>query len=122
MGNQINNLNGLNGGAGKGIIRLSGVHNGILIRIRRCLPPPVVVRLVVQRTAMRKKYVSGSIIDFQGFKVLKIEQDLKELSFNIANLEATVDEPAYAQQLNLDFENTRGKLGTIGSIPPSQSW
>lgn len=51
------------------------------------------------------KNVTGSIIDFQGEKVLKIERDLKALPFDVNRLEATVDEPTYAKLTNLDFEN-----------------
>ncbi len=50
--------------------------------------------------------VTGSIIKFQGKKVLKIERDLKALPFDENNIEATVDEPHYARLVGLeDFEN-----------------
>jgi hypothetical protein len=50
--------------------------------------------------------VTGSIIKFQGKKVLKIERDLKAIPFDENRLEATVDEPHYAKLLGLDdFEN-----------------
>ncbi len=50
--------------------------------------------------------VTGSIIDFQGSKVLKIERDLQKLPFDEKNLEKTVDDRHYARFLNLsDFEN-----------------
>jgi hypothetical protein len=50
--------------------------------------------------------VTGSIIKFQGKKVLKIERDLKAIPFDANNLEATVDEPHYARLVGLDdFEN-----------------
>ncbi len=50
--------------------------------------------------------VTGSIIDFQGKKVLKIERDLKALPFDANRLEATVDEPHFARLAGLeDFEN-----------------
>lgn len=51
------------------------------------------------------KNVTGSIVEFQGEKVLKIERDLKALPFDVANLGATVDEPTFARLSNLDFEN-----------------
>jgi hypothetical protein len=51
------------------------------------------------------KNVTGSIVEFQGEKVLKIERDLKALPFDEANLGATVDEPTFARLLNSDFEN-----------------
>ncbi|MCK0133001.1 hypothetical protein [Arenibacter sp. S6351L] len=48
----------------------------------------------------------GSIIKFQGKKVLKIERDLEALPFDENNIEATVDEPHYARLIGLeDFEN-----------------
>lgn len=50
--------------------------------------------------------VTGSVIDFQGSKVLKIERDLEKLPFDIKNLEKTVDDRHYARLLDLnDFEN-----------------
>lgn len=51
------------------------------------------------------KNVTGSIIDFQGAKTLKIERDLTALPFDINKLESTVDEPTYAKLTDLDFEN-----------------
>ncbi len=50
--------------------------------------------------------VKGSVIDFQGKKVLKIERDLKALPFDPNRLEATVDERHYARLMGVDdFEN-----------------
>jgi hypothetical protein len=50
--------------------------------------------------------VTGSVIDFEGSKVLKIERDLKALPFDEKNLETTVDDRHYARLLNIDdFEN-----------------
>ncbi len=50
--------------------------------------------------------VTGSLIKFQGKKVLKIERDLNAIPFDVNNIEATVDEPHYARLLGLDdFEN-----------------
>jgi hypothetical protein len=49
---------------------------------------------------------TGSVIEFQGKKVLKIERDLKALPFDEKNLEKTVDDRHYARLLDLaDFEN-----------------
>ncbi|NJB71368.1 hypothetical protein GGR42_001830 [Saonia flava] len=50
--------------------------------------------------------VTGSIIKFQGKKVLKIERDLEALPFDADRLEETVDETHYARLVDLDdFEN-----------------
>ena len=50
--------------------------------------------------------VTGSIIKFQGKKVLQIERDLQAIPFDENNIEATVDEPHYARLVGLeDFEN-----------------
>jgi hypothetical protein len=50
--------------------------------------------------------VTGSVIEFEGKKVLKIERDLKAFPFDINRLEATVDDIHYARLLGLDdFEN-----------------
>lgn len=51
------------------------------------------------------KNVSGSIVDFQGKKALKIERDLTALPFDLKNLGATVDEPTYAKLADIDFDN-----------------
>lgn len=50
--------------------------------------------------------VKGSVIKFEGKKVLKIERDLNAIPFDVNNIEATVDEPHYARLVELDdFEN-----------------
>lgn len=50
--------------------------------------------------------VTGSVIDFQGKKALKLERDLKAFPFVEKKLEATVDDRHYARLLDLnDFEN-----------------
>jgi hypothetical protein len=50
--------------------------------------------------------VTGSVIEFQGKKVLKVERDLKALPFDANRLEATVDEKHYARLVDIDdFEN-----------------
>jgi hypothetical protein len=50
--------------------------------------------------------VTGSIIHFQGKKVLKIERDLTAFPFDANNLEKTVDDRHYARLADLeDFEN-----------------
>jgi hypothetical protein len=50
--------------------------------------------------------VTGSVINFEGKKVLKIERDLKAFPFDINRLEATVDDIHYARLVGLDdFEN-----------------
>jgi pimeloyl-ACP methyl ester carboxylesterase len=51
------------------------------------------------------KNVTGSIIEFQGEKVLKVERDLNAIPFDVNRLESTVDEPHYAKLANLDFED-----------------
>jgi len=62
-------------------------------------------KLTLNKQEFQLKSVTGSIVEFQGNKVLKIERDLKALPFSASNLGATVDEPTYAKLLNLDFEN-----------------
>lgn len=50
--------------------------------------------------------VTGSVVEFEGKKVLKIERDLKALPFDEKNLEKTVDDKHYARLLGInDFEN-----------------
>lgn len=62
-------------------------------------------KLTLNKQEFELKNVTGSIIEFQGAKVLKIERDLKALAFDANRLELTVDEPTYAKLLNFDFEN-----------------
>lgn len=63
-------------------------------------------KLTFDKQTFELKNVTGSVVDFQGNKVLKIERDLKALPFDINNLEKTVDDRHYARLLDLDdFEN-----------------
>mgnify|MGYP000906958275 CR=1 FL=1 len=50
--------------------------------------------------------VTGSVVELEGKKVLKIERDLKALPFDEKNLEKTVDDKHYARLIDInDFEN-----------------
>lgn len=51
------------------------------------------------------KNVTGSIVEFQGEKVLKIERDLEAIPFDEDRLEATVDEPTFARLVHSDFRD-----------------
>lgn len=62
-------------------------------------------RLTLHQQEFDLRNVTGSILEFQGEKVLKIERDLKAIPFDVNRLESTVDEPHYARLANLDFEN-----------------
>lgn len=63
-------------------------------------------KLKLKNQEFELKNVTGSIIKFQGKKVLKIERDLKAIPFDVNRIEATVDEPHYARLVGLeDFEN-----------------
>lgn len=65
--------------------------------------------------------VTGSIIEFDGHKVLKIERDLNALPFDVNNIEKTVDEPHYARLIGLeDFENGTIEVNMYSQIqdPP----
>lgn len=62
-------------------------------------------KLTLNNQEFELRNVTGSIIEFQGEKVLKIERDLKALPFDENNLESTVDDRHYARLTNLDFEN-----------------
>jgi len=62
--------------------------------------------LTLKKQTFELHNVTGSIIEFEGKKVLKIERDLKALPFDVNNIEKTVDEPHYARLVGLeDFEN-----------------
>jgi hypothetical protein len=63
-------------------------------------------QIMLKKQTFELHNVIGSIVDFQGKKVLKIERDLKSLPFDANRLEATVDEKHYARLLGIDdFEN-----------------
>lgn len=62
--------------------------------------------LKLKNQAFELHNVTGSIIKFEGKKVLKIERDLEALPFDADRLEETVDETHYARLVDLDdFEN-----------------
>lgn len=63
-------------------------------------------KLTLKKQTFELHNVTGSIIDFEGKKVLKIERNLKAIPFDSTRVEATVDEPHYARLVGLDdFEN-----------------
>ena len=63
-------------------------------------------KLTLKKQTFELHNVTGSIIEFEGKKVLKIERDLKAIPFDVNKIEATVDEPHYARLVGLDdFEN-----------------
>lgn len=63
-------------------------------------------KLTLGKQTFELHNVTGSVIKFQGENVLKIERDLKALSFDESNLEKTVDDRHYARLAGLDdFEN-----------------
>jgi len=62
-------------------------------------------KLTLGKQTFELKNVTGSVISFQGQKVLKIERDLNALAFDVNKLESTVDEPTYAKLTDLEFEN-----------------
>lgn len=73
-------------------------------------------KLTLGEQQFELKNVTGSIVDFQGEKVLKIERDLNAIPFDESRLEATVDEPTYAKLLNLDFENGTMEVKMLAQI------
>jgi hypothetical protein len=63
-------------------------------------------RLQLGKQSFELHNVTGSIVRFEGKKVLRIERDLNAIPFDANRLEATVDEPHYAKLAGLDdFEN-----------------
>ena len=66
-------------------------------------------KLTLQDQSYELVNVTGSVVELNGEKVLKVERDLKALPFDIHHLGATVNGPLYAKLKNTDFEN-----GTIG--------
>jgi hypothetical protein len=63
-------------------------------------------KLTLGKQVFELHNVTGSIIQFQGKPVLKIERDLNTLPFDSNRLEVTVDEKHYAKLVGLDdFEN-----------------
>lgn len=86
-----------------------------LRKMKKCIVISLICFIAIESFGQNLKFgkqffelhnVTGSIIDFQGKKVLKIERDLKALPFDANRLEATVDEKHYARLVGLDdFEN-----------------
>jgi hypothetical protein len=84
-------------------------------KMKKCITISLIFLLTIESFGQNIKFgkqsfelhnVTGSIIEFQGKKVLKIERDLKSLPFDANRLEATVDEKHYARLVDLDdFEN-----------------
>jgi hypothetical protein len=70
--------------------------------------------------------VTGSVVNLNGEEVLKIERDLKALSFDIKQLGATVNGPLYAKLKNTDFENGTIEVKVLSRIqkntPYPDSW
>jgi hypothetical protein len=63
-------------------------------------------KLNLKKQTFELHNVTGSIIEFEGAKVLQIERDLKAIPFDSTRVEVTVDEPHYARLMGLDdFEN-----------------
>jgi hypothetical protein len=63
-------------------------------------------QIMLKKQTFELHNVIGSVVDFQGKRVLKIERDLKALPFDEKNLETTVDDRHYARLLGIDdFEN-----------------
>jgi len=62
-------------------------------------------KLTLNKQEFELKNVTGTIVDLNGEKALKLERDLKAIPFDADRLEATVDEPTYAKLTNLNFEN-----------------
>jgi hypothetical protein len=77
----------------------------LIFALALCATATVGQRLTLGNHTFELKNVRGSIIEFQGEKVLKVERDLNAIPFDVNRLEATVDEPHYAKLANLDFEN-----------------
>jgi hypothetical protein len=78
--------------------------------------------LTLKKQTFELHNVTGSIIVFEGKKVLKIERDLKALPFDVNNIEKTVDEPHYARLVGLeDFQNGTIEVKMYSQIqdPPS---
>ena len=81
-------------------------------------------KLDLKKQTFELHNVTGSIIEFEGKKVLKIERDLKAIPFDSNNVEKTVDEPHYARLVGLeDFENGTIEVKMYSQIqdPPPYS-
>ena len=77
-----------------------------LFLISLCTLSSIGQTLKLKKQEFELHNVTGSIIKFQGKKVLQIERDLEAIPFDENNIEATVDEPHYARLVGLeDFEN-----------------
>jgi hypothetical protein len=70
--------------------------------------------------------VTGSVVELNGEKVLKVERDLDALPFDEKRLGATVNGPLYARLKNADFENGTIEVKVLSRIqkntPYRDSW
>lgn len=81
-------------------------------------------KLVLKKQTFELHNVTGSIMRFEGKKVLKIERDLEAIPFDVNNIDKTVDEPHYARLVDLeDFENGTIEVKMYSQIqdPPPYS-
>ena len=81
-------------------------------------------KLSLKKQTFELHNVTGSIIKFEGDKVLKIERDLKAIPFDSTHVEKTVDNPHYARLVGLDdFENGTIEVKMYSQIedPPPYS-
>jgi uncharacterized damage-inducible protein DinB len=62
-------------------------------------------KLKLHQQEFELRNVTGSVIEFQGEKVLKLERDLKALPFDESRLEATVDDKHYARLEGFTFQD-----------------
>ena len=81
------------------------MNKSLIFVLALCATPVFGQKLTLGNQEFELKNVTGSVIEFQGEKVLKIERDLNALPFDVKRLEATVDEPTYAKLKNVSFDN-----------------
>jgi hypothetical protein len=78
----------------------------LLLLATLCFSTAFAQNIKFGKQTFERHNVTGSVIEFQGKKVLKIERDLKAFPFDEKNLEKTVDDRHYARLLDIDdFEN-----------------
>ena len=101
------------------------LHNFLLL-LSLCVLVACNKKSGIENEAFEFTNVTGSIVDLNGEKVLKVERDLKALPFDINNLAATVDGPQYAKLKNSDFENGTIEVKVLSRIqkntPYPDSW
>jgi len=81
-----------------------------------CAAAAFTQNITFQNQEFEIKNVHAAVVQLDGEQVLKVERDLKALSFDVKRLEATVDEPTYVKLKNVDFTDGTIEVKMLSNI------